>query len=274
MGLFHKSKIPTRMFVSHTTATKDRGHSSQKKSLDISDVSTVVTKKIAEIAPELVEEGFKLLSSTIAGFTEDYTSETILYKNIDGSAFEPIFIPKHITLIRADFEDDRVCGDDYGDNRSGCLDLKRRELHIELNLKKSHYTQNFYFQPTHYYYIGKDNKGKSIDEINISFAFVEASKDISDFKDIEFKKVISFKNLDNNRDYDFYEQQDTTFQSPWISSELSKMGPYTIAIKIEERRYSKPFATTLNKIYKKHEEELKRKINQELEKQLDKIKKE
>ena len=113
-----------------------------------------------------------MISSTIAGFTEDYSNKTVLYKNIDGDINEPIFVPKHITLIRANFNNN-FCGDNYGDKESGCHDLDDRKLHIELDIVQSHDAQNFYFQPTYYYYIGMDNKGKRIDEINISFAFVE-----------------------------------------------------------------------------------------------------
>jgi len=34
--------------------------------------------------------------------------------------------------------------------------------------------------------------------------------------------------------------------------------------KIEERRYSSSFAKTLNRIYKKHEDELQKRINREI----------
>jgi len=275
MGLFNKSKATTKMFVSHTSAPKHKGGMYQKKGINIPSLTNVVTEKITKIAPELIEEGFKLLSSTIAGFTEDYKSETILYKNIDGDDSMPIFVPKHITLIRANFGENS-CSDGYGDKESGCLELQNRKLHIELDLVQSHDGQNFYFQPTHYFYIGKDNKNKSIDEVNIYYAFVEASENLEDFSDIEFRQVISFKDINNNQEYDFRlenNQYDTTFQSPWIHSESAKHGAYTIAIKIEEIRYSKPIAKTLNKIYKKHEDDLKKKINKEIKKELLKISK-
>jgi len=275
MTFFSKSKTPTKMFVSHLFAPKSKGDIFQKKSLDITHIRNVVTNKITQIAPELIEEGFKLLSSTIAGFTEDYSNKTVLYKNIDGDINEPIFVPKHITLIRANFNNN-FCGDNYGDKESGCHDLDDRKLHIELDIVQSHDAQNFYFQPTYYYYIGMDNKGKRIDEINISFAFVEATENISDYKALKFKQVINLKDLDNNYEYNFKQENgsyDTTFQSPWISTELSKRGAYTIVIEIEEKKYSKPFATKLNKVYKKHEDELKNRINQEIKEQLARISK-
>ncbi len=276
MGLFHKSKTPTKMFVSHTKPPKSKGLENQKKGLDIPSIRRTITDKIIEIAPDLVEESFKFLSSTIASFTEDYSNKTLLYKNIDGDISKPIFIPKHITIIRANFNNQNECKDNYGDKDNICRNLNNRKLHIELEIIQSHDAQNFYFQPIYYYYIGKDNKEKSIDEINISFAFVEASENISDYSSLEFKKVISFKDLDNKYEYKFKRENgsyDTTFQSPWISSELSKRGAYTIVIEIEEKRYSKPFATKLNKVYKKHENELKNRINQEIKKELLKISK-
>jgi len=64
--------------------------------LDITNIRNVVTDKITHIAPELIEEEFKLLSSTIAEFTEDYSNKTVLYKNIDRDIDEPIFVLKHI----------------------------------------------------------------------------------------------------------------------------------------------------------------------------------
>jgi len=276
MALFSKPKTPTKMFVSHLSAPKSKGDIFQKKGLDITHIRNVVTDKITHIAPELIEEGFKLLSSTIAGFTEDYSNKTVLYKNIDGDIDEPIFVPKHITLVRADFNSSNLCYDGYADKESGCHELDDRKLHIELDLVQSHDAQNFYFQPTYYYYIGRDNKEKKIDEINISFAFIEASENISDFNSIEFKHIISFKDLDNSYEYSFKQKNgnyDTTFQSPWINSELSKRGAYTIVIEIEEKKYRKPFATTLNKVYKKHEDELKNRINREIKEQLAKISK-
>ncbi|NOZ90492.1 MAG: hypothetical protein GXO60_04305 [Epsilonproteobacteria bacterium] len=272
MGLFKKSKTPTKMFVSHLSPPKTKGFGFEKqgKGLDIPSIREAVTDKITEIAPELVQEGFKLLSSTIAGFTEDYTNDTILFKNIDGDISNPIFVPRHITVVRADFTEEDICRDGYGEN-SRCDELQDKRLHIELDIVQSHDRENFFFQPTKYYYIGIDNRGKKIDEVNIYFAFVEASENISDYKNLDFKEAVSFRDLNNNREYSFKRSDgsyDTTFQSPWINSEHSKRGAYTIVLKIQEKRYSKPFATTINKVYQKHEEDLKKRISQELKKQL------
>jgi hypothetical protein len=272
MGIFSKSKTPTKMFVSQISAPKPKGELFQKKSIE--GIRTTVTHTVSEIAPELIKEGFKLLSSTIAGFTEDYTLTTVVHKNIDGNISNSIFIPSQIRIIRADFSRDNMCHDNFIEHREECHDLENRKLHIELDIIKSKDMQTFYFQPSYYYYIGVDNRDKKIDKINLSFAFVEASENISDYKSVNFKNIISFRDLDSGVEHIFKREDgtyDTTFQSPWISSELSKKGAYTIVIKIEEKRYSKHFAKTLNKIYKNHENELKNRINQEIKEQLSKI---
>jgi len=278
MSIFNFSnKIATKMFVSELSEPKknavvEKGVISKGGI----GVSAMVAEKIIEIAPELVEEGFKALSSTIAGFTEDYTTETIIYKNINGDNHNHIFLPPHITIIRANFPKDikdkeNRCLDGYGDRVDMCKDISDKKLHIELEIIKSKDNSSFYFQPSSYYYCGKDNMRKKIDELNLSFAFVLANENISDFKSIEFREIISFKDLDDEYDYNFKiddNRYDTSYQSPWIGSELSKKGAYTIVFKIEERVYRKSFAKTLNKIYKKHEDELKNKINREIKKQL------
>ncbi len=273
MAFFYKNKTPTKMFVNQLSAPISKGYISQKKSIE--KITTAVTQTVSQIAPELVQEGFKLLSSTISGFTEDYISETIVHKNIDGDTTGNIFVPEYIKIIRADFSDENIlCHDGFLKTDKKCYKLPNRKLHIELDIKKSHDKKSFYFQPSYYYYIGVDNKNKKIDEINISFAFIEASENISDFNSIDFKPIINFKDLDNKIGHKFRKENgtyDSSFQSPWIGSELSKTGAYTMIIKIEERRYSRPFASTLNKIYKNHENELKNRINKEIKEQISKL---
>ena len=273
MAFFHKSKTPTKMFVNQLSAPKPKGYNPQKKYIE--NIRTTITHTVSQIAPELVKEGFKLLSSTIAGFTEDYTNETIVHKNIDGDMADNIFVPNYIKIIRADFNSENsFFYDGFLKSDKRCYELSNRKLHIELDIKKSNDKQSFYFQPSYYYYIGVDNKNKNIDEIVLSFAFIEASENIFDFNSIKFKQIITFKDLDNKFEYKFKRENgtyDSSFQSPWISAELSKRGAYTIVIKIEEKRYSKPFAKTLNKIYKNHENELQNRINEEIKKQLSKL---
>ncbi|SFV56219.1 hypothetical protein MNB_SV-12-686 [hydrothermal vent metagenome] len=273
MSIFNfNKKTQTKIFVSELSAPK-------KATVIAKSTGGVVSKGgistiIAEIAPELIEEGFKILSSTIAGFTEDYTSETVVRKNINGDDKEDIFLPNHITIIRANFPldiKDNSCFDGYGE-KLNCQKLSDRKLQIELDIIKSKDKSSFYFQPKSYYYCGRDQSNKKIDELNLSFAFVTAQEGISDYNAIEFKEIISFKDLEDGHDYNFKiedkEIYDTTYQSAWIGSELSKKGSYTILFKIEEKRYSKPFAKILNRIYKKHEDELKRKINKEIKEQI------
>jgi len=270
------NKRATKMFISELPIFKEVSMQNQVVSKGI--ISTVVAQKIIEIAPELVQEGFKLFSSTIASFTQEYISETIVHKNIDGDSKRGIFLPSSITIVRANFPKDinskkNNCFDGYGNTPNSCKELSDRKLHIELDIIKSLDEDSFYFQPSSYFYCGKDNSRKRIDELNLYFAFVTADENISDWNSIKFQKIISFKELEDEYDYNFKidkDRYDTSYQSPWIGSELSKKGAYTMIFKIEEKRYSKPFAKTLNKIYKNHEDELQKRINQEIREQLKK----
>ncbi len=272
MSIFNfGNKTQTKIFVSELSAPPKNSVVS-KEVVSKGGVSTMIAKTVTEIAPELVEEGLKILSSTIAGFTEDYTSETVVHKNIDGDRNHNIFLPSHISIIRANFPKDikdekNSCFDGYSNKRDRCKDLSDRKLQIELDIIKTNDNSSFYFQPSSYYYCGKDNKRKSIDELNLSFAFVTANENISDYNSIEFREIISFKDLEDDYEYNFKideHRYDTSYQSPWIGSELSKKGAYTMIFKIEERRYSSSFAKTLNRIYKKHEDELQKRINREI----------
>lgn len=271
MSIFNFSKkTPTKMFVSKLSAPKKNSVIAKSGVVSKGIVSTIVT----EIAPELIEEGFKVLSSTIAGFTEDYTNQTIVRKNINGDNQNKIFLPERISIVRASFpkdSKDSPCFDGYGEEDDNCKKLDNRKLQIELDIIKSKDGDAFYFQPRSYYYCGKDNKRKKIDEVNLYFAFVTTSENISDYNSVDFQEIIKFKDLEDDYDYSFKIDErsyDTTYQSPWIGSELSKRGAYTILFKIEERRYRQAFAKTINRVYKKHEDELKSKINREIKQQL------
>ena len=273
---FNQTKAQTKLFVSELEAPISKGfqkgsHAPLSKGLAQNTLNAMV-----EIAPDLIEEGLKVISSTIAGLSQDYTSETIVRKNIDGDEDEEIFIPRHLTIVRANFKSDinkeKRCKDNFGGG-SACQGLEDEKLLIELDIISSDDKQAFYFQPKSYYYEGKDTKGKSIHEISLYFAFVEASKNITDYDALEYQKIIIFKDLDHNHRYLFKQEDrsyDTTYQSAWISSEAEKKGAYTIVLKIEEKRYSSKLATTINKIYKKHEDTLKKKINKEIKEQLEK----
>lgn len=264
------------MFVSELSAPLMKsGISHQKADTSERNVGSVAKDVLIELAPDLINEGLKLLSSSLAAFTQDYTSETIVHKNFNGDPSAAIFIPRHISIIRASFPFDMkesLCGDNFGSSND-ITGLENRVLQIELDVIKS--KEAFYFQAKSFYYEGKDTKNKLIDEINLSFAFVTAEKNLSDPESLKFHHLMSFKNMESGHDYNFKiesKRYDTTYQSPWISSEFSKKGPYTMLFKIEEKRYSKPWASSINRIYKKHEITLEKKINQEIQEVLAKKK--
>jgi hypothetical protein len=257
------------MFVSELSAplvkSKDMHQKSDSRGRDMGSVTKDV---LIELAPDLINEGIKLLSSSLAGFTQDYTNETIVHKNFKGELEKAIFIPRHISIIRASFPLDMrksKCGDNFG-SANDIEGLENRVLQIELDVIKSQGA--FYFQAKHFYYEGKDTKNNSIDEINLSFAFVTANKNLSDPTNLKFHHLMCFKNMEKGRDYNFKidpKNYDTTYQSAWISSESLKKGPYTMLFKIEEKRYSKPWVQAINRIYTKHENKLEKKINQEIQ---------
>jgi len=278
MNFFSSAKTPTKMFVSELYNPKKSQATTQKKSPK--GVTSIIAQKMIEVAPELIDEGLKALSSTIAGLTEDYTHETLIHKNIDGDSSVLIFLPDHICIVRANFshdvdEDDSEYKDGFGDRENLSKKPSGRKLQIGLDIVKSYDKRSFYFQPTNYYYKGRDTKNISIEEISISFAFVTAKEGLTDYNQVNFQPIILFKDLDNDHDYNFKRKDgsyDTTYQSPWIDEELSKRGPYTIILKIEERTYRKGFMKKINKIYKKHEEDLINKINSEIKTQLSSLK--
>ncbi|MCH9739818.1 MAG: hypothetical protein K0U38_03115 [Epsilonproteobacteria bacterium] len=275
MSFFSASKTQTKIFVNQLEEIKSKSLGEQKQTgrKGLNPIS-MATEALIEIAPDLIDEGLKQLSSTIKAFSEDYTSETFLHKNIDGDSKESIFIPKYITIIRADFtSDNMLCHDGFTMPNEQCDKIESPELRIDLEIKLSDDHQAFYFQPLNYFYVGKDTKNKKIDEINLSFGFISATENISNVKDVELKQIINFNDLENSHKYSFKEDKhyDTTYQSPWISSESSKKGPYTMLFKIEERRQSSEFRKNLHKIYDKHEDTLRKRINKDIKVQLDKL---
>jgi hypothetical protein len=274
---FNQTKAQTKLFVSELERPISKGFQKGSHQAPLAKgLAQNTLNAMVEIAPDLIEEGLKVISSTIAGLSQDYTSETILRKNIDGDEEEEIFIPKHLTIVRTNFKSDvneeKRCRDNFGGG-SACQDLEDEKLLIELDIISSDDNKAFYFQPKSYFYNGKDSKGKPIHEITLYFAFVEATKNITDYDTLTYQKIITFKDLTNNHRYLFKQKDrsyDTTYQSAWISSEAEKKGAYTIVLKVEEKRYSSKLATTINKIYKKHENTLKAKINKEIKEQLEK----
>jgi hypothetical protein len=276
MFLFGSPKTQTKLFVSHLSEPKEIAL--QEKSIPTKGgilPSSPITTAVLELAPELIEEGLKVVSSAIEAFTKDFISETIVHKNIDGGEHNEIYIPPHIDILRAKFEhnsEDNVVKDAFEEEFNDYSKLKERGLQIELDIQMSQDQKAFYFQPKRYYYIGQDKKGHKIDEINLFFAFVPASQEITDYDKLTFQKIITFKDLENNELYNFKNTKnyDTSYQSPWISSESDKKGAYTMVFKIEERRYAKAWMQSLNGIYKNHEEQLKEKINKEIDEKLKK----
>ena len=204
-------------------------------------------------------------------WSEEYVQTTYLHKNIDGSDSEEIFIPKYLRIIRGDFSTKPpLCQDGFDINDV----VNKAELQIDIEIKRSKGQHSFYFQPLYYYYKGRDIMRTKIDEIRLSYAFIHASDQAIEHNKMDFTQIITFSDLNKDQVYTFLDDgiYDTTYQSPWISGELTKKGPYTIVFKLEEIQHKSKFRQNLHKIYKNHESKLQEKINKEIKTQLEKLK--
>ena len=270
---FDDTKTPTKMFVSELSepevVTERESDSKVRIKRDLAtSVVAAASSILIKIAPDLIDKGVKFFSSAIANFAEDHVTQTLIYKNIDAHSTDKVFLPKKITIVRAEFSDntnDNIEGKLYGDGDDKQYNQAKRisdiELQIEIEVMPSQNCNAVYFQPTSYLYKGEDIKGNDIDEIIIAFAFVPAGQAISAYKELTFQSLLHFKQLENNKPYSFEFESgsgcDTSYQSPWlIPSMQNHIGPYSLAIGIQEIRKGNSFAGLIQDIYTKHEDEL------------------
>ena len=163
----------------------------------------------------------------------------------------------------------------FGDGEGQAINqvrlLSEKELHIEIDIIPSQNNDAIYFQPKFYYYQGRDIAGNSVDEIMLAFAFVPAGESISAYEQLTYQSIIHFKQLQNHQAYTFQSESgyDTTYQSPWIIPHLSRSGPYTLVVGIQEIRKGNSFAKLLQDLYEKHDEELSSAIKAEIRKALE-----
>lgn len=231
----------------------------------------MLTDAVIAVAPDLIEEAFSQFSSVMQAWSQEYVQTTYLHKNIDGSDDEEIFLPHYLRILRGDFSaTPPLCQDGFS------IDEKpdTPALLIDIETKLSEDQKSFYFQPLCYRYNGRDITRARIDEIRLSYAFVHASDKTIEHDQMAFTRVLSFADLNRDQEYAFLDNgiYDTTYQSPWISKELTKKGPYTIVFKIDEIQHRSKFRQSLHKIYKNHESKLQEKINKDIQTQLEKLK--
>ena len=264
---FDDTKTPTKMFVSELAEPAE-------SKVKAKGVLTAASNILIKIAPELIDKGVKFFSSAIANFAEDHVTQTLVYKNIDAYSTDKVFLPKKITIVRANFSaeiDDESNGELFGDGEQKQDNqvklISDKELQIEIEVIPSQNSNAVYFQTTSYFYTGEDIEGNDIDEIIIAFAFVPAGHAISAYSELTFQSLLYFKQLENSQHYSFESESgcDTSYQSPWfIPSIEDHTGPYSLVIGIQEIRKGNSFAGLIQDIYTKHEDELSKEIKEQL----------
>ena len=269
MSLFeHESNSPTKMFISIPADIP------KTKSITTDIVSKMVPggfpiNILLNAAPKLIEEGLELISSTINKFAKEEVTKTIIKRNIDTLNGTQISIPNNITIIRGQFAPiANKEGASFGDGgQHQATLLGHRELHIEIDVKKSKDGKSIYFQPTKYFYNGVDRDKETIDEIVLAFAFVPVNKTIMNVETLSFQSFIHFDNLSPHMQYDFSIEEnsyDNSYQSPWMEPQLDPTVPYTLVIEIQEIRDGNSFAKLLQTVYSSNKtyitEELQTKV--------------
>ena len=276
---FDDTKTPTKMFVTELSEPKEaaEGESTSEvrtKGALTSSAITAASNILIKIAPDLIDKGVKFFSSAIADFAEDHVTQTLIYKNIDAYSTDKIFLPKKITIVRANFSantDDNSKGELFGDGDkkqdNQVTLISDKELQIEIEVIPSRNGNAIYFQTTSYFYKGEDIEGNDIDEIIIAFAFVPAGHTISAYSELTFQSLLYFKQLENSQHYSFESKSgcDTSYQSPWfIPSIENHTGPYSLVIGIQEIRKGNSFAGLIQDIYTKHEDKLTQEIKEQV----------
>jgi hypothetical protein len=179
-------------------------------------------------------------------------------------------LPSKITLVRGNFaEHKEVQGEVFGDGEkqhyNQAILLDNKELHIEIEIIQSKDKSAFYFQPTSYFYKGESPEGDKVEEVVLAFAFLSAGEStLSPQK--KFQSFVHFNALTPSRFYNFKSKSgyDTSFQSPWISTPLEEVVPYTLLIEIQEIREGNAFAKLLQTIYLENKNNFKSKFNEKL----------
>ncbi len=271
---FDDTKTPTKLFVTQLCEPSEKKPTVIAKGIGIPMLGSILIK----IAPELIDKGAKAISKAIASFAQDHVSSTLVQKNIDAKTNNKIFLPDTITLVRGNFAkdlDNNYKGEIFGDGEEREINqvklISDKELHIEIDIVPSHNNDAIYFQPKFYYYKGEDVDGNNVDEITLAFAFVPAGESISAYEQLTYQSIIHFKQLENDQEYNFQSESgyDTTYQSPWIIPHLSRSGPYTLVVGIQEIRKGNSFAKLVQEVYENHDEELSDEIKAQVLKALE-----
>jgi len=266
---------PTKMFVNYLPEVSDTKSDNESHTKSIGGalasaalgVQGVAVEMILTAAPKLIDQGMKLVADTLTSLASDKAYPTNVSRNFDTINPAKLSLPSKITLVRGNFApNNNVIGETFGDgekrdrNQSVLLDSK--ELHIEIDIVQSEDKSAIYFQANSYFYSGESPDGSTTDEIVLAFAFLPASQNIVDPKK-DFTNFLNFKGLAPNTQYTFKSESgyDSSFQSPWITTPLDDVEPYTMLIQIQEIREGYAFAKLIQTIYLENESYIKEGVN-------------
>ena len=271
---FDETKTPTKLFVTQLCEPEVKQPTVVAKGIGLPSLSNV----LITIAPELIDKGAEAISKVIGSFAKDHVTTTLVQKNIDARTANKIFLPDTLTLVRGNFASDlsdtqegEIFGDGVEREQNQVKLISDKELHIEIDIVASHNNDAIYFQPKFYYYQGEDVEGNNVDEIALAFAFIPAGESISSYEKLTYQSILHFKQLEDNQPYYFQSKSgyDTSYQSPWIIPHLSRSGPYTLVVGIQEIRKGNSFAKLVQELYEKHDEELSNEVKAQVLKALE-----
>jgi len=272
---------PTKMFVNYLPEVSKEGKEQQEKGGHRSVTSLIGgggLDILLSLAPKAIDYGMEFLSKTLDALAKDQEYPTEVQRNFDALSTAKLYLPSKITLVRGDFAPNKnMQGELFGDGEEKSYNQAilsgNKELHIEIELIRSLNKTAFYFQPTLYFYAGKNSKGDSIDEVTLAFAFIKADEVATNDK---FTNLIHFQGLEANSEYSFKSSTgyDHAFQSSWMTVPLEAGEPYTMVIKIIETSKGNSFAQHIQQVYLANQDEINTKLNQEAQQFYAKLQKE
>lgn len=272
---------PTKMFVNYLPEVSEESSEKQTKGEHRSVASLIGGEGLdilLSLAPKAIDYGMEFLGKTLDSLAEDQAYPTEVKRNFDALSPAKLYLPRKITLVRGDFAPNKnMQGELFGDGEEKSYNQAilsaNKELHIEIDLIRSQDKTAFYFQPSFYFYKGKNSQSEQIDEVALAFAFIKPDEVAANE---QFKNFVHFKGLEPNNEYTFKSTTgyDHSYQSSWMTAPLEAGEPYTMVVKIIEIRKGNSFAKHIQRVYLDNKEEISIKLNEEAKKVHEKAKKE
>lgn len=261
MSIFEsESKSPTKMFINIPVETGSTKDVPTRGVINKIVPGGVIIDVIANAAPKLIEQGLAMLSSSINKFAQEDVTKTMLSRNIDILDEKYLSLPSNISIIQGDFapniqQKDGIAFGDQGKKQTYLIG--HRELHIELEIKKSKDNKSICFQATKFFYNGVDREKETIHELLLAITFVPVDTTIINLDKLEFQSILHFENLLPHTQYEFGDHvqgYDANYQSAWIQPNIDPTVPYTLCIEIQEIREGNSFAKLLQMVFDENKE--------------------